>query len=80
MCRRFMVLMISVHCDAHLALALVVVPMHIQKREVTLAIRFYNDGALSRRLRHLRVGDEVDISGPFDGVFVSGCRRGCLHP
>ena len=28
MCRRFMVLMISVHCDAHLALALVVVPMH----------------------------------------------------
>ncbi len=42
-----------------------------QKREVTLAIRLYSDGALSRLFRQLKVGDEVDISGPFDGQSVS---------
>jgi NAD(P)H-flavin reductase len=41
---------------------------HEQKKEITLCVRLYRDGAISKLLAGLKVGDEVDVSGPFDGA------------
>ena len=48
----------------------------VQKREVTVAVRLYDRGPMSRWLRRLKVGDEVDVSGPVNGECVS--KRGFM--
>jgi hypothetical protein len=56
-----------------------------QKKELTVCVRLYKDGAATRVLRHMRVGDEVDIAGPFDGeqqsftVSTNNCISHCVR-
>jgi hypothetical protein len=47
-----------------------------QKKEITFLVRLYDAGAMSSKLRGLKVGDELDISGPFDGTWAPSHSRG----